>query len=302
MTRTIPPIVTAEWLQGRLDELRPGAGPEASEAGSHGLALLDLRYEEEYAAGHIPGALSVPFGIQSAWAESGGDYLLELPADEDLFDLIGRCGLTADSAVVLIGRVEEPPAPRYALADPARVAATLIYAGVRDVALLSGGYPAWERAGGESSTEVPAVTPTAYRPDPGVLDRDTWVSTRYVKDREAAAALIDGRDTDQYFGSSIDPFADMRGHIPGARSLPMVWAWENDGTWRPQEVLADMVAGVAGDDKEREIICYCGVGGYASTWWFIMTQLLKYTDVKIYDGSMEAWVAEGNPLVQYRWE
>lgn len=82
----------------------------------------------------------------------------------------------------------------------------------------------------------------------------------------------------------------------------MVWAWENDGTWRPEEVIADMVQGVAGEDKHREIICYCGVGGYASTWWFLMTQLLGYRNVKIYDGSMEAWVAEGNPLVRYRWE
>jgi len=43
------------------------------------------------------------------------------------------------------------------------------------------------------------------------------------------------------------------------------------------------------------------VGGYASTWWFLLTQLAGYTDAKVYDGSMEAWVEEKNPLVQYTW-
>jgi thiosulfate/3-mercaptopyruvate sulfurtransferase len=235
------------------------------------------------------------------WAESGGDYLLELPAEDDLFQLIGDCGLTAESTVVLVGRVEEPPAPRYALADPARAAATLMYAGVGDVAVLSGGHPAWERAGGEVSTKIPTVTPVAYAPGAAAVDRASWVSTDYVKEHLGKVVLIDGRDPDQFFGASIDPFADMRGHIPTARSLPMVWVWELDGSYRPTELIAGMAAGVIGADKGQEIIAYCGVGGYASTWWYLLTQLLGYGNVKIYDGSMEAWVDGKNPLVQYSW-
>lgn len=291
MTRTIDPIITAEELRRLLQR------PEGS-----GLTIIDVRWDEDYQAGHIPGALSVPFGIQSVWSESGGDYLLELPPDEDLFKLIGDWGITRDSTVVLVGRVEEPPAPAYALADPVRVAATLMYAGVCDVAVLSGGHPAWERDGGETTTEIPPVTAVTFRPDEVEIDRDTWVSTDYVKDRLGSAVLLDGRDPDQYFGASIDPFADMRGHIPGARCLPMVWVWEKDGTYRPTDDIAGMTTGVIGEDTDREIIAYCGVGGYASTWWFLLTQLLGYSDVKIYDGSMEAWVDLKNPLVQYRWE
>ncbi len=137
---------------------------------------------------------------------------------------------------------------------------------------------------------------------PEAVDRASWVSTEYVKEHMGTAVLVDGRDADQYFGTSTDPFADMRGHIPGARCLPMVWAWEEDGTWRPLEVIAGMAAGVVGGDKDVEVITYCGVGGYASTWWFALTEVLGYTQVRIYDGSMEAWVDGGNPLVQYRWE
>jgi thiosulfate/3-mercaptopyruvate sulfurtransferase len=93
----------------------------------------------------------------------------------------------------------------------------------------------------------------------------------------------------------------MAGHIPGAYSLPVIWVWEPDGTYRPADLIAGMATGAIGDDRGREVITYCGVGGYASTWWYLLTQVLGYTDVKIYDGSMEAWVDEGNPLAQFNW-
>lgn len=284
MARSMKPLVSTEWLEERLYD--------------DGLVIIDVRFEEEYATGHIPGAVSVPFGLNSAWAESDDVLILELPSDEQLFAMMGACGLTQDSNVVIVGRVEEPPAPPYPLADAARAAVTLIYAGIENVAILDGGHPKWEKEGRPTTTAVPAREPRAYR---AAADRSRWVSTDYVKDRVGRAVLIDGRDPDQYFGASIDPFADMRGHIPSARSLPTVWVWEKDGTYRPDELIAGMAAGVIGEDKDQEIVTYCGVGGYAATWWFLLTQLLGYRNVKIYDGSMEAWVEGGNPLVRYSW-
>jgi thiosulfate/3-mercaptopyruvate sulfurtransferase len=290
MNRTIDPIVSTDWLQSRMS-----GGPAAR---STDLTIIDIRFEEEYAAGHIPGAISVPFGLNSAWAESDDVLILELPADEDLFKMMGDCGLTVDSEVVIVGRLEEPPAPPYPLADAARAAVTLIYAGVPNVAILAGGHPLWEREGRPITTEIPAIASVAYSAIP---DRASWVTTEYVKEHIGKAVLIDARDPDQYFGVSIDPFSDMRGHIPTARSLPLIWVWEKDGTYRPSELIGGMVEGVVGRDRDQEIIAYCGVGGYGSTWWFLLTQLLGYTDVKIYDGSMEAWVEEKNPLALYSW-
>jgi thiosulfate/3-mercaptopyruvate sulfurtransferase len=310
MARTIDPIVSTEWLADRLQlRAKPGLAepsPTAQDAAAgvggaalgRDLTVIDIRFAEEYEAGHIPGAISVPFGLVSAWADSG-DLILELPPEEQLFETIGDCGLTPDSTVVIVGRVEETPAPPYPLADAVRVAATLIYAGVTDVAVLAGGHAKWAREGRPETTERPQITP---RPYSGTVDRATWVSTDYVKDHMGRAVILDSRDPDQYFGASIDPFADMRGHVPSARSLPLIWVWEPDGTYRPAEFIERMAAGVLGEDRQQEIICYCGVGGYASTWWFLLTQLFGYTDVKIYDGSMEAWVEEKNPLVQYRWD
>lgn len=291
MTRSIPPIVSTEWLQRRLEG-------EGGASDSEPPVVIDIRFQEEYAAGHIAGAISVPFGLNSAWAVSDDVLILELPPDEELLATIGGCGVESGSEVVIVGRVEEPPAPPYPLADAARVAATLMYAGLENVAVLSGGQAKWERECRPVTALVPEVSKVDFVAE---LSRESWVSTEYVRERIGKAVLVDARDPDQYFGASIDPFSDMRGHIPTARNLPVIWVWERDGTYRPEEFIAAMAAGVLGDDKDQEIITYCGVGGYAATWWFLLTQLLGYSNVKIYDGSMEAWVEESNPLVLYSW-
>lgn len=283
MARSIDPIVSTEWLAAHL-------GPD--------LTVIDIRDAEAYQVGHIPGAVSVPFGPVSAWADCTGELLIELPPVDALFQTIGDCGLSAQSQVVVAGRLPQPPDPPYPLADPLRVAATLMYAGVGAVAVLSGGHARWEAEGRTLSTDAPRVEARPYN---SAVDAATWVSTEYVKDRIGRAILVDGRDPDQYFGASIDPFADMRGHIPTARCLPLKWVWEPDGTYRPIGDITDMARGVVGPDQAREIICYCGVGGYGSGWWFLLTQLMGYADVKIYDGSMEAWVDGQNPLVRNTW-
>ena len=290
MTRTIDPIVTADWLQTELQ--LPDRGD---------LTVIDLRWAEEYAAGHIPGAISVPFGLQSVWAESGGDYLLELPPDDELFKLIGDCGLTADSRVVMVGRVEEPPAPQYALADPARAAATLMYAGVRNVAVLSGGHPAWERAGGETTTDVPTITPTTYRPEASAVDRATWVSTDYVKEhigtrrahrREGPRPVLRRLHRPLRRHARAHPHRPQPAHGLGVgegRHLPAGRPDRGDGGRGHRRGQGP------GDHhllRRRGLREHLVVPAHAAP---------GLRDVKIYDGSMEAWVDLKNPLVQYSW-
>jgi thiosulfate/3-mercaptopyruvate sulfurtransferase len=76
--------------------------------------------------------------------------------------------------------------------------------------------------------------------------------------------------------------------------------WNPDGTYKPVEVLRAMVEGAVGVDRDQEIIAYCGVGGYASAWWFVLTQVLGYSNVRIYDGAAEAWV-KSDSMVSYTW-
>ncbi|MFC1642723.1 sulfurtransferase [Myxococcota bacterium] len=278
-------MVSTDWLQANL---------EADQ-----LVVIDVRRTADYELDHIPDAVSEPFGaVGSAWVTQHDDLLLEVPESADLFATIGALGISTDSWVVIVTGVnpEEPEA--YGLAAATRVADTLIYAGVTDVAILDGGHAKWVANGLPTTVEEPAVTPVTYD---GTVNDSMFVSAEYVQSRIGRAVILDARDPEVYFGAAEDQFADKLGHIPSARSLPAPWLWyAEDNTYADSKTLSAMVSDVVGPWKNQEIIVYCSVGGYASSWWFVLSQMLGYKNVRFYDGSAEEWVRD-REMVAYRW-
>lgn len=284
--RMLPPIVSAEWL--------------AANRGAGGLVIVDIRPPEAYAVGHIPGSLSEPFVVPfSAWITMRDDLLLELPEKEQLFATLGALGIAQNGRVVVVTAPNPGEPATYGLSNATRVASTLLYAGVSNVAVLDGGFGAWQAAGLPITTEVAAPVPIAYA---GEVAEDLFVSRQYVEARIGRVRIVDTRDAEVYFGVTTEPFAAQAGHIPSARSLPAPWVWHpRDHTYRDPDVLRRMAARVIGNDPREEVIVYCGVGGYSSTWVFLLTQVLGYRNVKFYDGSAQEW-ARHNKLVPYRWD
>ena len=299
-SRTIDPILSTEWL--------------AANGNSPNLLIIDVRSAKAYEAGHIPGSISAPFVFPvSAWIVVRNELFLEVPDTAELFKTIGGLGIQPDSRVVIVTAPDPSlPAPYYGLANATRVADTLIYAGVPNVAILDGGYPKWKFEKRPVSTKGVTPKPVAYD---GAVNTDMFVSLDFVRNHLKDIDLIDARDANVYFGVIVEPWTDKAGHIPGAACLPTPWIWsfnkEGDYyTFKGRKTLADMAAGVLGTDhgrptgqkgRDSEIIVYCGVGGYASSWWFILTQVLGYKDVKFFDGAAQEWGMHYD-MLPYRWE
>ncbi|MEM1526221.1 MAG: sulfurtransferase [Ignisphaera sp.] len=281
--RYIPPIVTTDWLEKNLD--------------SSNLVIIDIRPKNEYIEGHIPRSVNIPFDpLKSAWTTVRDDLLLELPTPEELFQTIGLAGITQESTVVVVNKVDTS----FNRADIVRVAVELIYAGLDNVAVLDGGYNKWVKEGRLVTKEVYQPTPKLYR---GTLREQIFVNKQQVLEKLGQAVIIDTRDPDVYFGISIEPWGPIPGHIPTAKNLPVPWLWTPEGLFRPLDVIKQVVENIAGTTKDKEIIIYCGVGGYSAVLWYLMTQVLEYTNVKIYDGGWQKWVKDPRgPISVYRWE
>lgn len=87
-------------------------------------------------------------------------------------------------------------------------------------------------------------------------------------------------------------------HIPGAVSLPSAVIWNDDGTFKHTYELAVLASSAVGDCTGKEIIVYCAVGGLASGWWFVQTELLGYRNVEFHEGSAQEWVMDpSGPMV-----
>ncbi|MEJ2586869.1 MAG: rhodanese-like domain-containing protein [Deltaproteobacteria bacterium] len=277
--RSIPPIVTTNWLAEHMND--------------PGVVIIDIRSDKAYAAGHIPGAVNVPM---PSWIVKKNGLLLEVPEDTALFQTLGSSGIAPNSKVVVVNTANHP----YPLADTARVADMLIYAGLRNASVLSGGYDKWIKEKRPVSDAPSKPAPVAFK---GKVRKEMFVTKKDVKARLGKCTLMDARTPDVYFGVVKEPFCARPGHISGATCWPVPWMWTDDGAYKDIEAIKATARGVVGSDLSKEIIVYCGVGGYAAAAWFVLHDVLGYSNVKIYDGSAQEWTADPDaPVSVFVWE
>ncbi len=274
LARDVAPLVSTDWLEKNL------ASPK--------VVILDVRKVEEYKAGHIPNAVNVFYG---SWAIKKGDLLNELPANDDLFDAIGSAGIDANSIVVIVGKTEAMP-DRF---DMTRVAWTLKYAGVNNVAILNGGQNQWVKDKKPLSTDAVKAKSKAYK---GKINRGLFVNKDYVMSRLGKAIILDTRGPAFYQGKEKLAFVPKVGRIKGAVNLPVGQLYTPEGLYKDQAALLALATAAVGADKTKEIIAYCDTGKTCTAWTFVLTDLFGYKDVKIYDGSSMEWLKDPNAPVE----
>jgi thiosulfate/3-mercaptopyruvate sulfurtransferase len=268
IARDIAPIVSTDWLEKNLK--------------NSNVVVLDIRKVEEYKAGHIPGAVNAVYGT---WAMMKNGLRNELPANDDLFDAIGSAGIDSKSLVVVVGKVDAIPDRT----DMTRVAWTLKYAGLVNIALLDGGYNKW--TADKKATSLDAVKAKA-KPYKGKVNANLFVNKEYVMSHLKKATIVDVREADFYQGKKKLDFVEKMGHIPGAKNLPTSSAYTKEGTFKDKAELATIAKGVVGTGMTSEIIAYCDTGKVCTAWAYLLTDVLGYKNVKDYDGSTEEWTKD----------
>ena len=266
--REMPPIVTPDWLAENLE--RPG------------LVILDVRRVEEYREGHVPKAFSAFYG---GWAYKRDGLYSGMPEQEELNDLIGSMGIDFNSWVVVMGKTNTPRESYKS----ARVACTILYAGVANVSLLDGGISNWTRRNKKLSTTKEQPKAKAFR---GKFRQDWFADKDFVMRRMGKIVLLDVREPDFFSGKKKMDCITRMGHIPGAFNLPTSCVFNDDYTFKSREALAAVAEKITGKDRAREIITYCDIGQCCPTWSYILKEILGYTNVRIYNGAMQEWTQD----------
>jgi thiosulfate/3-mercaptopyruvate sulfurtransferase len=269
-------VVAASWLQENLDDPN--------------LIIVDVRTAALYESSHMPGSLSIPFAYDSLWSRLVEGETLTMPPEDELFPDLSAHGFTTEKNVVIVTSTAQVP---RSIVEGTRVAATLQYAGLatNKVGLLDGGFEGWIRAGGDTSIDPVEPTPASFT---GPIDESVVVERAYVHASlnrlDEGIALVDARPTTAFTG----------GHIESALSIPLVNIWNADGTFKPASELLALFEAAVGDAPvsatEGEVIVYCFIGLMATSWHFVLTNVLNFKNVRLYDGSVEDWTKE-YPLV-----
>jgi len=233
-----------------------------------------------YDQGHVPGAAGWN------WTTELCDTLVRdiVPASK-LEELLGRCGIGNDTAIVLYGDNNNWFA--------AWAFWQLKIYGHEDVRIMDGGRKKWMAEGRLLSTEkkaVPAKKYSAKRPD--LTLRAFLPEVRQVI-HTRSAALVDVRSPQEFTGEILAPpglpeTCQRGGHLPGAKNIPWAKACNDDGTFKSEEELKALYA-AQGITAERPVIAYCRIGERSSHTWFVLKYLLGFRDVKNYDGSWTEW-------------
>ncbi len=266
--RDIAPIVSTDWLLANLKNPK--------------LVILDIRSVEQYREGHIPGAVSAFYG---AWAYMKDGMYSSLPEKDDINDTISYVGIDFDNWIVVAGCMDTPRLSYQS----ARVACTLQYAGIKNVALLDGGTNKWIKEKKLISTKIER---RATKPFQGKYDSEKFATKEYIKDNIGKLILLDTREREFFTGEKKMDCVPKSGHIPGAFNMPTSCAFNDDKTFKSKEQLAEIVEAAAGKDRSAAIVTYCDIGQCCPTWAYLMTQVLGYTNVRLYEKAMQGWAQD----------
>lgn len=260
----------------------------------HGdVTLIDIRPAEDYAAGHVPGALSAPYAAWRGPKENPGALI----TDAALTDLLRGLGLTPDSAVVITYQGKDPTD----FGAAARVYWTLKSAGLTRLAILNGGISAWNAAGLPLSTEAVVAAPSAH----DFTLADTWLADRAAVEAAVAGStdvvLVDARPEAFFTGEKAHDAAAAAGTLPGAVNLSHAeWFAGEAPTLRPERPVLERLAALGanpGPAAGRRIVSFCNTGHWAATNWFMLSEIAGLPDVRLYPESMVGWTRGGGAAV-----
>lgn len=266
-----PFVVSAQFLREHLDDSQ--------------VVIVDCRFvltepevgHQKYLESHIPGAhyLDLNQDLSSPVERHGGRH--PLPNINEFAEKLAAIGVNDQQTLVVAYDDSR-------LAFASRLWWLLRYMGHEKVALLDGGWKAWQAAGYPVTDALP---PT---PKPGTfvpqLRSDWCVDIHTVKARKdlPEVMLVDSRESDRYLGKRepIDPIAD---HIPGAVNYPWQEVTDAQGYLHPLDQQQQRWSEVA---AKTEVIVYCGSGVTACV-NLLSLELAGIPTGKLYVGGWSDW-------------
>jgi len=248
-----------------------------------GIRIVHLtgNYEE----GHIPGAVAAPYSQFRGPQENAG----QLPALSELTGILQNLGIAADTPVVLVhggsGAVD--------MGASTRVYWTMKSLGVEALAILNGGFAAWQAAALPVSTEMVSVSASDFQPEWSDAYR---VTTAQMEDivGSGVAQIIDARPAAYFNGEQSS--AARAGTLPGATNLSFADMFDGN-RMKSGNDLTTMLDGAMAGDVELTV-AFCNTGHLGSIDWFAISELGGYDNTRLYAESITEWAMDPDrPMV-----
>ncbi len=280
-------LVYPQWLR----DLQQGKKVAAAPAGEWKVFEAGWGAPKYYLLSHIPGAGY----IDTNDVES--EPLWNKVPDDKLKALLAKSGIRHDTTVILYGR------DVYAAA---RVAQILLYAGVKDVRLLDGGWKTWSAADlpvGRGMPEKMTPAPDFGAPIPGQPQLMLGLEQARALLHRRDASLVSVRSWPEFIGTTSGySYIKPKGDIAGARwghagsdSTHMEDFHNPDGTMRSADDITAMWK-AWNITSDQQVSFYCGTGWRAAE-AFMYARAMGWQHISVYDGGWYEWSQDAkNPV------
>lgn len=282
-------LVDVDWLRARLGDpsvavIESTVSVSAAAAQADG-GPAHRSAREAWEASHIPGSRFVDLTTEASDPTSGLPFTVP-PATRLEATLRGH-GVRRDQTIVVYDRDHNIWAARLWMLIRSH--------GHANVVVLDGGWRAWTLAGGPVTDEIPPVAAGDFvaTPQPG------WWASRddvLAAMRDDATCLLSAQTSVQYEGLTSGN-ASPGGRIPGSVNVHARTLTDPETQrFLDRTALAERL-GAAGALGAPRVIAYCGAGIAAAGDAFAL-RLCGARDVRVFDGGMSEWAADGRLPVE----
>jgi thiosulfate/3-mercaptopyruvate sulfurtransferase len=268
-------FVDFHWLIDHIDDPRlrivdarnvPHGAPSTRPSGA-----------EQYAAGHLPGAIHLDYANELA--DAATPYATRLAPAEAFAAAVGAKGIGDDAIIVAYDAGTIPFA--------ARIVWNFLVYGHLDAYILAGGIASWVDAGKPLTQDVPVFRTAIFTPREQPRLRAT---------RDEVIAIAEGRSPVQLLETQRDTTYALRDRdIAGVIRLSGSELLEDarGGRVADPDVLAKLISERHLDRGKRTIVT-CGSGVSAAGSYFAL-RAAGFADVAVYDGSWLEWKHDDLP-------
>ncbi|MBT3174948.1 MAG: sulfurtransferase [Lentimicrobiaceae bacterium] len=236
------------------------------------IIIVDASKADSYKKTHVKGAVNIPH--KTLYKDTEIEGLIHDPAI--LASIFGSKGVSETKTIV----VYDGGSQKYS----SRVYWILKYLGAPDVKILQKDMAQWRKSRVPITKMPSKVAKATFTPK---VNSSIYADIADVK--SGKAVIVDARTTEEFDGTS-DKSA---GHIPGAINIGYKEVLNATEGFKNK---AEMEAFVAKYklSADKPILVYCNTGVIAAVIYVGLTDVMGWTNVKIYDGAYKEWGGKGN--------
>ncbi len=247
------------------------------------VVVIDASKTTAFKKGHIPYAVNV---YHNDLCKTSGTKSMLKPANT-IAATLGTKGISKDAQIIIY----DGGSSKYS----GRMYWVLKYLGATNVKILNGNMKAWKAARKPVTATVVKKRKTTFSPS----IKSTYLANMAavkVGLKDAGTLVVDVRPVDEYKGKTGT--TTRKGHIPGAINFHFKSVLNANGTFKTKAQI-QALANAKGITKNKKVILYCTSSVRAGVVFMVFKTILKYPNVKVYDGAFNEWEAKvANRVVQ----